>query len=313
MQRLFYRLMLGLSRMFGPWVVRLGAWWVATGYFILFPRRRAHSTAFYRALFPLGGRFFPLRCAWRQYHRFTAIFLDRQKLATPHAIACSSVGWEHLDAILESGRGAVLVMSHIGNWELAARLMQQRRPGLPVMLVMGRREGEQIEGLQKKGLVRSGIQVLAADPPRGAATREAAVDVLEARAFLKKGGLVALSGDRLWHPRQRAVAVRFLGRRANLPELPHALAHLSGVPMLRCFAVRDAGGCYRFCFDPPTVIAPSESRALFVGRSAQQYADRLEQVLREHPFEWFHFGPFLGERLAKEAPLSDQPGFSKKT
>ncbi len=305
MQRLFYRFMRGLARFLGPWAFRLGAWWVASGYFVLFPRRRAHSVAFYRALYPGRNRHFALRCAWRQYHRFTAIFLDRLRLERPEAIACSSTGWEHLDAILDARRGAVLIMSHIGNWELAARLMSRRRPGLPVMLMMGRREGEQIEGLQKIGLARSGIRVLAPDPFQSASSQGAAMDVLEARAFLKKGGLVALAGDRLWHPQQRAVAARFLGHRVHLPELPHALAHLSGVPILRCFAVRDEDGCYHFRFDPPSPIAAAaERRAAFVVRSAQNYADHLEQVLREHPCEWFHFGSFLGEALV-EGELTD--------
>ena len=37
-------------------------------------------------------------------------------------------GWEYLDEAVDKKTGAILLMSHIGNWELAAQTSQQKRP-----------------------------------------------------------------------------------------------------------------------------------------------------------------------------------------
>ena len=44
--------------------------------------------------------------------------------------------------------GAILLMSHIGNWELAAQTLNKK--GLPIMLYLGAKHKEQIEHIQKR-------------------------------------------------------------------------------------------------------------------------------------------------------------------
>ena len=57
MTDLFYRCLMFVSAFTGAWFFRAMAWWVATGYFILFPQRVAISVNFYKALFPARGFF----------------------------------------------------------------------------------------------------------------------------------------------------------------------------------------------------------------------------------------------------------------
>ena len=80
MKDLFYRCLASLARRFGNWIFLLIAWHVATGYFLFFPRRVAVSVRFYRRLFPERGRRHALRCAWRQYHHFVHVFLERSSV-----------------------------------------------------------------------------------------------------------------------------------------------------------------------------------------------------------------------------------------
>jgi predicted LPLAT superfamily acyltransferase len=119
--------------------------------------------------------------------------------------------------------------------------------------------------------------------------------VVEGVRFLRSGGVVSLAGDKLWHPGQRYVEVPFLGRTARIPEIPHVFALVSGAPLFVFFTFRDGTGLYRFSLSGPFRVeaASRDRRAEAVRDSALAYSRMLETTLREHPFEWYHFDPFL--------------------
>ena len=294
MESWFYRLALRLTVILGPWVFHVLAGAVAAVFFIASPQRRRHSLRFYRALYPGCSHGHALRCAWRQYRSFTTVYLDRWRLQQPGAISFTSQGWTYVTDALAAGRGAILLMSHLGHWELAAQLIHTTALRHPVMLLMGERPGAAIEALQKRGLTGSGLRIEAV-----AAEQPSPLAVLEARAFLRRGGLLAIAGDRGPSENPRSVVVRFLGQRVRLPELPHRLALLTGAPLITFFGFRRGPGRYHLQADPPLPLpsGPRSQRHALVQRSAQAYAKRLEAALREYPEQWYHFGPFLEQPL----------------
>jgi len=290
---LFYRLLAALARRLGNWVFLMMAWFVAAGYFLFFPRRRAVSVDFYETLFPGRGRRHALACAWRQYHAFVRVFLDRFRLAEGETIPTTCEGWEHIAAAARSSRGAVVLMSHLGGWEIAARLLQERGrevPGMRLMLYLGQKDREQIEGRQKRAVAESGIRVVAV--PENA---QAALEILDGLTFLREGGLVSLTGDRLWGREQRAVTVRFAGGRARIPETPFVLALASEAPLIIFFGWRTGAGGFHLVAKPPLTVAAATraERAAAIQAAAQAYADLLAETVRAHPDQWFHFTPFL--------------------
>lgn len=294
MLSLFYRFMRFTSRILGPWFFGLVAQGIAAGYFLFSTRRVAVGMRFYAALFPRRGRAYHLACAWRQYRNFTSVYLDRLMLEEGGEIACTHGGWEHLQNGLDRGKGGILLMSHLGNWEIAAHLLKRRKQGAPLTLFMGMRAKAQIERLQKEDLRKRGVRIVAVEKGGGAA-----FDLLEGLRFIESGGLVSMTGDKLWHPGQRAVEVSFLGHRVDLPETPHLLAMLSGAPLFVFFSRRTGHRRYHISMSEPIHVAKARrpERAQAIRRSAQRYADLLEKNLCENPFEWYHFERFLGPRL----------------
>jgi predicted LPLAT superfamily acyltransferase len=290
---LFYRCLTALARLFGNWIFLLIAWFVATGYFLFFPRRVAVGVRFYQKIFPERGHCHALRCTWRQYHRFVHVFLDRYRLAKGDDLRTTFAGWEHIILATRSGRGGIILMSHMGSWEISARLLQhygKSHPRMRLLLYLGAKHKEQIERRQKKSVEESGIRVVSVPENGGSAT-----DILEGLNFLREGGLVSLTGDRLWGRGQKAVTVRFAGGEARIPEIPYILALLSGAPILIFFGYRTGNGCYHLATHPPlfvTAASRTERRAA-VKTAAQTYADLLAETVRSHPYEWYHFEPFL--------------------
>lgn len=290
MRNLFYRTLIFLSGKLGPWVFKVFAWFVATGYFVLFPARVSVSVRFYRALLPHKSVFHHLWCAWHQFHNFTDVFFDRFMLQAYDDIRYTSEGLGGLQQQLAQKRGAILLMSHVGNWEVAAHLLRRKYPGLNLLLYMGVKDKEQIEGLQKESLTRSGIRIIGVDARGGSP-----FDIVDGIHFIQSGGLVSLTGDMVWREDQRSVAVEFLGHEARLPEAPYLIALLSGAPLWVFFAFRTGPKQYHFSLSGPIRVTAASrgERPGAIRRAAQQYADMLAGTLRRHPLQWYHFKPFL--------------------
>jgi len=288
MRELLYRLLTAFSPRLGIGVVAAFAWLVATGYFLFLPRRLLVSFRLYRALFPGRGRWHALCCAWRQYHHFAGVFAERLRLQQDGALHHEAEGWEQLAAAASSGRGGILLMSHLGSWEVAARLLQ--RQGLRLLLYMGAKQREQIERLQKSDLRQEGVRVLAQEGGAGSPFA-----VVEGLAFLRDGGFVSLAGDRSYDPHGRTLTVRFLGQQARLPRAPWALALLSRAPVYCFFALRTGKGRYLFRALPPLTVQAVDraDREAAMQQAAQRYATSLEEVLRGYPEQWYTFAPFL--------------------
>jgi predicted LPLAT superfamily acyltransferase len=293
MKDFFYRCLIFLTKRCGTWIFLLFAWHVATGYFLFFPRRVAVSVRFYRRLFPERGRRHSLWCAWRQYHHFVHVFLDRLLLKEGMDIATTYEGWEHIAAAAKSGQGGIILMSHVGSWEIAAQLLShygRKHSGMRLLLYLGAKHREQIERRQKKNIAESGIRVVAV-PEEGGSP----MDILEGLKFLRDGGLVSLTGDRLWGREQRTVTVWFAGGEARIPEIPYILALLSGAPLLIFFVYRTGKGRYHLVTKPPlyVVAASRQERRKAVETAAQAYADLLAETVYAHPYEWYHFESFF--------------------
>jgi predicted LPLAT superfamily acyltransferase len=284
-----YKYLSKASKLFGIWVFKFAAWWISSGYFFLFPKRTKISIDFYKALFPGKSIFFYLLCAWKQFHNFTNVFIDRFILHDFDDLTYTSEGWEHIENAVKKKTGGVLVMSHMGNWEVAAHLL--RREKVNMLLYMGIKQKEQIERTQKESLVKSGLKIIAVMQEESSP-----FDILEGINYLKDGGLVSLTGDRTWRGDQRAITVSFLGHKAIVPETPYIFAMLSGAPLFFFFAFRTGNKQYHFKISPPMYIkniARAERKEIFK-ITAQYYTDLMEANLRKYPYEWFHFERFIG-------------------
>jgi len=251
----------------------------------------ANSLKFYRALFPGRSFLYHLGCAWKQYHNFTDVYIHRFIRLDEEDIKYVKEGWEYLEEAVQKKTGAVLLMSHLGNWELAAQTLNKK--GLPIMLYLGAKHKEQIEHIQKQILAKSGIRVVATTEDE-----KSPFALIEGINFLREGGIVSMTGDRLWGE-QSFVTVNFLGHEVKLPDTPHLFALMTGAPLMTFFVYQEAIGKYHIKVSQgrKVVAAARADRKKVVQESAQAYADDLAEFAREHPFEWHHFEPFLGKEI----------------
>ena len=273
---------------------------ISAGYFFLLPARTWRCATFYRRVFPDRGRLYALLCTWRQFQSFARVFSERLELRKEGRIVYTSEGFEHLEEAATAGKGGVIVMSHAGNWEVAARLL--RKQGIRMMLFMGVKLREEVEGQQKEDLRQEELAVVGVEQGSGARW-----EMLDALRFLRVGGFVSMTGDRVWSM-DRTVTVPFLDRQTTLPEAPYLLAALAGCPIYIFFSFRTAPRTYHISITPPILLSktPRRERPDVVRAAAADYADLLAEAVRKHPSQWCHFEP-LPEEGGSLTGLSETP------
>ncbi len=272
-----------LIRWLGVWPAYLWLGFVAA-YFTVVHREAYRASADF-----LGRLFGPLPC-WRRpllvYRHFVAqgvTLVDRQAVLMGRSrIECVFDGEELFKPHLEKGRGIILVGAHIGCPELGAHFLG--RFDIPVNLVVIERELAGIRRLMNSVTEGKRFRILTADddPLRS-------VPIL---AALRRGEIVALLGDRSLGGAD--VETSFLGAPVRLPVGPYRLAAASGAPLFHVFTVRQRLGCYRFATFQPEFISREEIRSgpTALPARARRYAERLEAIVREYPFQWGNFFPY---------------------
>ena len=178
-------------------------------------------------------------------------------------------------------------MSHVGNWEVAARTL--KREGYDMMLFMGRKEREQAEGVQKADLKSDGLAVVAKSEKE-----DSPFEILDALRFLKKGGFVSMAGDRALRA-GHSVTVTFFGRSVQLPATPYLLAAIARVPVFIFFCFRTGRRSFLVEYSAPVHFehGSRQERNEAIVQAAQAYATELERMVRRYPCQWHHFEPFL--------------------
>lgn len=258
---------------------------VTTGYFIFLPWRTWRCSSFYRGVFPQRGRLYALWCTWHQFQSFARIFSERLELRREGRFTYTSAGFHHLEEAAKEGRGGVLVMSHTGNWEVAARLF--RRQALRIMLLMGIKPKEAVEGRQKDDLRQEDVAVVGVQQGSGAGW-----EMLDALRFLRSGGFVSMTGDMVWNEK-RTVSVPLFGAETLLPDAPYLLAALAKCPLYVFFSFRTGPRTYHIRITPPIWLneTPRSKRPQAIRKAAAEYAVLLQEAVQQNPFQWYHFEP----------------------
>lgn len=281
-------MVVGVSRLLGSWLIRFLAWWISTGYFLFYPSRRRSSVRLYKAILPNRRGWYYLYCAWRQFHSFAATFGDRIEIDTRKGLSLTTEGKEGVFKAAEGDHGGIILMSHLGSYEIAARAFQEF--GLKHLMIMGEKEAKQVARDQREALEAQGIRIMVAT-----GKEDSLLGGWEAIQFIRGGGFVSLAGDLVWTEQRSWLPVKFFDQEVAFPSGPHLLALVSGAPLFILFTFRDKRGRHSVIISPPQEVKASSrsERKMALQASAQIYATALEEMVRQHPFQWYIFEPFF--------------------
>ena len=187
------------------------------------------------------------------------------------------------EALVASGRGALLIGAHFGNLEMTRAIATQHRLAKVTAVVYTEHASA------FRGAMESASAEYAANLVHVTEITPATVIALKEK--VERGELLVIVGDRTPAAGNgRVCSVDFLGAPADFAEGPFILAHLLECPVYLFFCPREDDG-YRIYFEPfaERVELPRARRAAALREYAGRYAARLEALCRRAPYQWFNF------------------------
>lgn len=175
---------------------------------------------------------------------------------------------------LAAGRGVILALPHLANWDLAGAWVTTKLR-TPFTTVAERLKPESLYDrfvAYREGL---GMEVL---PHSGSA----AFGTLARR--LRDGGLVCLVADR--DLSASGVQVDFFGEATRMPAGPALLAQQTGALLLPVTLWYDDSPVMRGQVHPPVDVPETGTRAEKTSVMTQALADAFAQGIAEHPEDW---------------------------
>ncbi|WP_406859753.1 phosphatidylinositol mannoside acyltransferase [Streptomyces sp. HUAS MG47] len=196
----------------------------------------------------------------------------------------------HLKDALASGRGVVLALPHLANWDVAG-VWVTRALGVPFTTVAERLKPESLYDRFVAYRESLGMEVL---PHTGGA----AFGTLARR--LRDGGLVCLVADR--DLSASGVEVKFFGETARMPAGPALLAQQTGAILLPVTLWYDDSPVMQGRVHPPVEVPETGTRAEKTSVMTQALADAFATGIADHPEDWH-----MLQRLWL-ADLEERPG-----
>ena len=174
---------------------------------------------------------------------------------------------------LATGRGVVVALPHMGNWDHAGAWATLAHS--PVVTVAERLKPEDLYEkflAFRRGLGMDVIPLTGGEPPFPYLAEK-----------LKGGALVALLGDR--DLGRSGVPVQFFGSKAKMPAGPAALAVDTGAVLLTAqLYLEDGRNWVRF--QSPVEVPQEGERSRRIFRTTQLVADKFQEGIAARPADW---------------------------
>lgn len=192
--------------------------------------------------------------------------------------------WQHLSSQPE---GFIQMSSHIGNYELAGYSLRSAHKRLYALVFMG--ETETVMKNRSKEFTPNNIEMVPIMPDMS--------HIFTLNNALANGNIASMPSDRIFGS-QKALNCRFFGLDAKFPLGPFSLAVSRGCGALAVFVMKKKWDTYSiYIFDLSKGYEQIDSALLSKKNVRQQaladeFARRLEEMVRKYPTQWFNYYDF---------------------
>lgn len=285
------RFLLRVYLLLGRTVLQWFLYPVVSYYWLVNKSGRAASQAYLKRiakLSPVSNLSGNLFDSYRHFISFANAIIDKLA-AWSGALTLADVDYQGRDGLLaqvKTGRGAILLGSHLGNLEVC-RVIADLDASARINVLVHTKHAEKFNRLLKQTNANSALNLIQVTDI-GAATSILLSDKID------NGELVIIAADRTPVSRNLRVSrARFLGGEALFPQGPFILASLLKCPVYTLFCLKQQGRQVIY-FDhfSDSLTFPRKTREQALQQAIQRYAERLEQYCLMEPLQWFNFFDF---------------------
>ena len=187
------------------------------------------------------------------------------------------VNIEGLDAalrLLGKGKGALLLLSHFGNWEMMG-IMSKLIGDSIMVIAKPMKKNKRIDQFITKIRNAAGLEVIS--------SIKASRIVIKA---LSQNRVVGILIDQR-AKRSEGIWADFFGKKAPTTPGLAVLAMKTGAPVVPVFMVRDGFGKHRLVIQEPLELVHTGDIKKDVEANTQLFNHTLESMIRQYPDQWF--------------------------
>ncbi len=183
-------------------------------------------------------------------------------------------GRDYLDEALKKKKGAIIVSSHIGNWELAAAVVSYL--GYPLHVIALDHTDKRVNNFFIKQRGSKGVGVIS-------------IGIALKKCFkvLKENEFLAILGDRDFS--EKGERIKFFERETLIPKGPAVFSLRTGSPIIPTFMLRQKSNRFRLVFEKPISHQPTDNEENDVKTLINSYISVIERYTRKHPDQWYVF------------------------
>lgn len=259
---------------------------VCAVYVLFWPQVRHGCNPYLNHRFPNSVGFTRLRQQYQMVVAFGQVMVDRAIVSTlgSDQIHVSLVGREQLLKVRDQKRGMILLISHVGCWQLAMSAMGALNEPIH-MLMHGHASSFERHDYEKEG-----GEIKEESPYRVIDPQGYLGGAFEMLAVLKQGGILSVMGDRVPHDEKNTVKVSFLGQEVALPISAYHLATSTGAPIVVITSSKSGANTYEMVVaDVIDVPQGLGRKATAFTPYAQRYVATLESYCKDNPYQFFNF------------------------
>lgn len=209
---------------------------------------------------------------------FARILVDTQATQMGHGLQTQFQGKSQLEALLEEGKGLIILTAHVGAWQLGMRSLSIFKGPIGIVTEAADGPNTPFHGLD--------WQIIRPQSHLGG--------VPQMMSILQSSGVLCIMGDRSWpssgQRNASEIPISFLGDLANFPLSPYLLSSATQAPIAVLFPFKPDPYSHEMqLLDiiriPPGLGRKTENYHIYASR----FASALENFLEQHPYEYFNF------------------------
>lgn len=295
--KLGYRLMLFTLKVFPAVFMRFLAYIIGFFYWLFGAKARKFSRDFLQTRSKIAG---DRKKSTLSHFISFALNLAENVQSWAGKFKFNCVTWQNDDVgdlvkNINSGKGTLLITSHLGNAQMLKGLATLGESGtekkMSITTIMDLNISAGFGALLKEINKDSAFQIISSNNI-GPDT----IILLQDR--LEKGEVVVIAGDRISANTERCLNVNFLGRPAKLPYGVFLMVSLLNVPTYFIYGVRHKDLTVNPAYDmfvsknPLDFDCGRKERENRINQTAQTYIQTLEKQALSHPYQWYNFYSF---------------------
>lgn len=190
-------------------------------------------------------------------------------------------GEEILQKALSKGRGVILLLAHLGNWEIGGSMLRAMNYPLAVVAMGHNTTATNI--LVNRLRHDKGIKIFQIGQ-----SLFSSIDILR---YLRNNGIVAISGDKDFFNRGRPVT--YFGKTVRFPIGPVVMAINSGADLIPAFILKQSDGKYVGVLEEAIPLDLEGNRYEVIDKNLAKTARIFEKYVRSYPDQWYCPDPIV--------------------